>query len=174
MKKRFLCVLLFALFCLAGCAQNEPPAQTGTQSETETAAASTELQTEAVPTTIVLPQDLPQVDFDLSAMSRTVMYAQVYDMIYNPDQYLGKTVRILGPVDQYDEEETGQTHYVCLIQDATACCTQGIEFEPEDADTVVPPKDSTVLVSGTFDTFMNGPFLYCVLRNAVLEYPPAA
>ena len=162
MKKRFVCILLLPLLCFAGCARNELPAESVT--ETQNA------ETTAEPTTLVLPQDLPEVDYDLSAMNRTVMYAQVYDMIYNPDQYLGKTVRILGPVDQYTAEETGDTRYVCLIRDATACCTQGIEFEPEDADTVVPPKDSTVLVSGTFDTYMNGPFLYCVLRNAVLEY----
>lgn len=150
--------------------QNELPAETVTQKEEQTDAETTEPQTEAESTAYVLPQNLPEVDYDLSAMSNTMMYAQVYDMIYNPDQYIGKTVRIFGPFDQYADEETGTVHQVCLIRDATACCTQGIEFEPEDAHTAIPPKDSMVLVSGTFDTYMNGPFLYCVLRNAVLEY----
>ena len=165
----FLITLSF-LLCLAGCAQNKLPAETVPATETQTAASTTETQTEAVPTTIVIPADLPQVDYDLSVLSDTMMYSQVYNMIYNPDQYLGKTVRILAPLDQYSDEETGKLHYVCLIQDATACCTQGIEFEPMDENTVVPPKGSTVLVSGTFDTFMTGPFLHCVLRDAVLEY----
>ncbi len=109
------------------------------------------------------------MDYDLSALSRTMMYSQVYDMIYNPDQYIGKTVRIFGPFNQYTDEATGEIHYACLIEDATACCTQGIEFEPADKHTVMPPQDSMVLVSGTFDTYMNGPFLYCVLRDAVVE-----
>ncbi len=174
MRGRFVCILCLVLFCFAGCAQNELPAQTVTQNGEQTAEAVTELQTEAEPTTVALPQDLPEVDFDLSAMSQTVMYAQVYDMIYNPDQYHGKAVRMLGPVDQYVEEETGETRCVCLIQDATACCTQGIEFELSDADAAVPSPGSTVLVSGAFDTYMSGPFLHCVLRDAALEYPPAS
>lgn len=159
MRKRFLCITFCILICLAGCARTAQPAEPVTQT-----------QTEPVPTEITLPTDLPQVEYDLSALSGTMMYSQVYDMIYNPDQYLGKTVRILGPFDIITEEETGRTRYVCLIRDATACCTQGIEFEPADAETAVPSAGSTVLVSGTFDTYMNGPFLYCVLRNAVLEF----
>ena len=115
MRGRFVCILCLVLFCFAGCAQNELPAETVTQNGKQTVEAVTELQTEAEPTTVALPQDLPEVDFDLSAMSQTVMYAQVYDMIYNPDQYHGKAVRMLGPVDQYVEEETGKTRCVCLI-----------------------------------------------------------
>ncbi len=170
MRRRSFCATLLILICLAGCAPAAQPAGPVTQTQAQTDVSTSRPQTEAVPTTRALPTDLPQVDFDLSALSGTMMYSQAYDMIYNPDQYLGKTVRILGPFDRYTEEETGRTRYVCLIRDATACCTQGIEFEPADADTAVPEKDSMVLVSGTFDTYMDGPFLYCVLRDAVLEY----
>ncbi len=168
MRKRFLCFTFCILICLAGCARTAQPAEP--VSVTQALPTQTQTQTERAASAITLPTDLPQVEYDLSAMSSTMMYSQVYDMIYNPDQYLGKTVRILGPFDQFTDEETGTTRYVCLIRDATACCTQGIEFEPADAETDVPPTGSTVLVSGTFDTYMNGPFLYCVLRNAVLEF----
>ena len=169
MRKLLICFLLFLPLGLAGCVQNKPPAETVSATKAQTTASTTEVQTEAAPTTFVMPQDLPEVDYDLSAVSNTMMYSQVYDMIYTPDRYLGKTVRVLGPFDQYTDEETGKPHCVCLIQDATACCTQGIEFELADTNTDLPPKGGMVLVSGTFDTFMNGPFLYCVLRDAVLE-----
>ena len=172
MKKRLICAILLPL-CLAGCARSAMPAETTAATQPQTAAAPTEAQTEVVPTTIVLPQDLPAADYDLSDMSKTMMYSQVYDMIYNPDAYRGKTVRILGPFNRYTDEETGEEHSVCIIRDATACCTQGIEFELTDPAAPVLQDGDTVLVSGTFDTYMSGPFLYCVLRNAVLEYPAA-
>jgi hypothetical protein len=55
--------------------------------------------------------------------------------------------------------------------DATACCSQGIEFELTD-DYVYPddyPEDGgDICVVGTFDTYEEDGFTYCVLRDARL------
>lgn len=171
MKKLFALLAATLVFLLSGCGSPDrtppvPEPDSSTQAEQTTVP-----QTETTTAAFTVPRGLPTVDVDLSSLSGNMMYSQVYDMIYNPDQYLGKTVRICAPVNRFADEETGREHCVCIIQDATACCTQGIEFETVDPNASVPQDGDTVLVSGTFDTYMNGPFLYCVLRDAVLEYP---
>ena len=163
--------LCLALCLLSGCGAvrgQEPetaPAETQTAAETTTEAA-TETTTE---TTTAVLKDLPPVDVDLTQLPQNLMYSQAYDMLYNPEQYLGKTVRISGPYSSYADPETNETHCACLIRDATACCTQGMEFEPADETQPLPEADQIITVSGVFDTYMSGPFLYCILRNAQIE-----
>ena len=43
------------------------------------------------------------VDLDLSGMSGTVVYAQVYNLLSNPEEYMGKTIRIAGYYSVYEE-----------------------------------------------------------------------
>ena len=59
----------------------------------------------------------------------------------------------------------------CIIQDATACCAQGIEFELADKRTYpddYPEIDEEICVVGVFDTYKEGEYTYCTLRNAKL------
>ena len=165
-------ILLAAVTVLLAACDSTPDAPLTTQLQsgqvTSAAADTTETAVEST-TGWTIPADLPPVDYDLSTLSRTMMYSQVYDMIYGPDAYIGKTVRMTGPVNMYTDEQTGKLHCACIIEDATACCTQGIEFELKDPDAKLPESGSRVLVRGTFDTYMQDMFLFCVLRNAVLE-----
>ena len=53
--------------------------------------------------------------------------------------------------------------------DATACCAQGIEFNPTDDYTYpddFPLDGDTVTVEGEFDTYVEDGYKYCTLRNA--------
>lgn len=68
------------------------------------------------------------VDLDLSTMSGTVVYAQVYNMMVEPEAWLGKMIRMAGYYNYYDDQEHGIVYHACIIPDATACCAQGIEF----------------------------------------------
>ncbi len=111
------------------------------------------------------------IDVDLTALSGTMVYSEVYRMIVIPEEYLGKTVRMKGNFAIYQNETTGEMFYACLIQDATACCAQGIEFVlkgehsyPND----YPARGSEITVEGVFDTYMDGEFRYCTLRDATL------
>ena len=45
----------------------------------------------------------PAVDLDLSLLSGTVVYAQVYNMMYDPDAYLGKIIRMAGYYNYFDD-----------------------------------------------------------------------
>ncbi|SCY52767.1 hypothetical protein [Butyrivibrio sp. INlla14] len=109
------------------------------------------------------------VDVDLTALSSTMVYAEVYNMMVSPDNYKGKTVKMAGQFVPYYDESTGNYYFACFISDATACCSQGIEFilagdysYPDD----YPSEGETICVIGTFDTYMEGDSMYCTLRDA--------
>jgi hypothetical protein len=110
-----------------------------------------------------------ECDVDLTVLSSTMVYSEVYNMMYYPENYIGKTVKMKGLYAVYHDENTGKFYHACIIQDATACCEQGIEFEttdeykyPED----YPGQGEEVCVTGIFDTYQEGEYTYCTLRNA--------
>lgn len=107
---------------------------------------------------------------DLTTMSGTVVYAEVYRMMTIPEDYIGKTVTMRGKFSLYHDEETGKDYYACIIEDATACCAQGIEFEPEnkvDFLAEMPGEDDEITVTGTFATYREDDARYITLRNAI-------
>lgn len=112
--------------------------------------------------------ELP-VDLDLTQLSGTVVYSQVYDMMNEPDSYMGQRIRMDGSFSYYKDEDTQQEYFAAIIADATACCAQGIEFVwkgehayPED----YPPLDTDITVTGTFDTYYEGDYMYVQLVDA--------
>jgi len=68
------------------------------------------------------------VDLDLSWMSGTVVYAQVLNLLYDPEPWLGKIIRMAGFYNYFDDQAHGVVYHACVIPDATACCATGIEF----------------------------------------------
>ena len=89
------------------------------------------------------------VDLDLTKFSGTVVYSQVYDMMMEPETYLGQRVRVEGSLSYY-KDSAGNEYFAALIADATACCAQGIEFvwagehaSPQD----YPPLGTDVTVT---------------------------
>lgn len=109
----------------------------------------------------------PSVDIDLTALSATMVYSEVFQMMYYPEDYIGKTVKMEGLFDHYHDDATGKDYYACIIKDATACCAQGIEFQLTDGQY---PADSTndVAVKGTFETYEEDGAKYCTLVDAEL------
>ena len=113
-----------------------------------------------------------QIEVDLSAISGDVVYAQVYDMMTKPEDYIGKVVKMKGNYAFYHDEASNIDYHACIIQDATACCAQGIEFEPVTgftSQTDRPADNEEITVTGVFDTYMDGEYEYCTLRKADVE-----
>ena len=117
-----------------------------------------------------------EVDFDLTAMSSDMVYATVYQMMSVPEQYEGKTFRMEGNFYATYYEPTQKYYYYCIIQDATACCAQGMEFVWEDGTHTYPDEypsdDAYVEVEGIFETYREDEdenLLYCRLANATLK-----
>ena len=118
----------------------------------------------------VQPVKTGEYDVDLTTLSSTMVYSEVYNMMTEPDKYMGKKVRMEGAFAVYEGED--RNYYACLISDATACCSQGIEFVlegdysyPED----YPEQGTEITVVGTFDKYYEDDILYCQLINAQMQ-----
>ncbi|MCR5823716.1 MAG: hypothetical protein K6G60_04720 [Lachnospiraceae bacterium] len=110
-------------------------------------------------------------DIDLTRMSATLVYSTVYDMMVYPEKYVGKKVKMTGISSSLHDEDRDIYYYACIIMDATACCSQGIEFvltEDYACPGDYPSDGETCTVGGTFDTYWEGNYIYCTLRNAKL------
>ena len=115
------------------------------------------------------------VDLDLSVMSSTIVYAQMYNIQYDPGQYLGKVIRMRGLYSFFREPSTGVVYYACVVPDATACCMQGMEFvpavEPEDPDHFL--EDSAdITVTGRLEIYVDEGISYLHLVEASVEQNP--
>lgn len=149
------------------------PAENNTQNRQNTESQKTQTPEPSLePDTDPISADsADDVDVDLTALSSTMVYSEVYNMMVSPEQYIGKTVKMDGLFAYYHDEATGNYYFACIIQDATACCAQGIEFVPTE-DYVYPDDypevDEEICVVGSFDTYQEGNFTYCTLRNATL------
>lgn len=115
--------------------------------------------------------DYNTLDVDLTELSSTMVYSEVYNMMCMPDDYRGKVVKIQGTFNIYEDPATGKIYYACIISDATACCSQGMEFLPEGLSY---PKDfpklgSEITVIGVYETYNEGEYMYCRLGNARID-----
>ena len=106
-----------------------------------------------------------------------MIYSEVYNMVYTPQDYVGKTVKMRGNFSLYCQQldENGQPdfdypiYYACVIPDATACCSQGLEFVlagdysyPDD----YPELGAEITVTGTFEIYEEDGAQYCHLTDA--------
>lgn len=118
------------------------------------------------------------IDIDLTALSSTMVYSEVYNMMVTPENYIGKTVKMRGqleiaqPLDADGNPDPQRIYFSCVIADATACCAQGIEFvlsgEHEYPDDY-PQPGSEITVLGTFQTYEEDGYIYCQLSNAEMQ-----
>nr|MCR5273394.1 hypothetical protein [Lachnospiraceae bacterium] len=101
----------------------------------------------------------------------TMVYSEVYAMMMVPEDYMGKTIKMTGLYNLYQDANTDQLYFSCIVQDATACCAQGIEFKLTD-DFVYPDDypevGDEITVVGVFDTYEENGYKYAVLREASL------
>ena len=112
-----------------------------------------------------------EIDVDLTQMSSTMIYSEVFNMVSEPDDYLGKMIKMEGTFAMYHDDKSGIDYYACIIEDATACCAQGIEFELSEAyknPGSYMTEGDTITVLGTFDKYMEGDATYYTLRDAEL------
>lgn len=168
--KRLFCLLLAVCMTLSLCAcgkDSEKDVGDDTLSSDEEASASAE----SIPTP--KEQETPgeskpsqpaagKVDVDLTVLSSTMVYSEVYNMLYfYPEDYYGKTVKANGIFAIYQMVVDGVTQpdpvaYACIIADATACCAEGMEFVLEGDYTYpddYPELGAEITVIGEFQSY---------------------
>lgn len=109
------------------------------------------------------------VDVDLTKLSSTMVYSEVYNMMYSPKSYVGKTVKMSGTFVVYTNQDESLFYPAVVIADATACCSQGLEFILEGNPSYpdgYPEMDTEITVIGVFETYKEGNDIYCRLKDA--------
>lgn len=142
--------------------------------QTEAAAIEGKKFTEHNADTDDHPDDPYGVDYDLTAMNSDMVYATVYQMMVDPDAYIGKSIRMNGLYYIGRDKVTDNIYHYCIIKDAMACCAQGLEFVWGDGTHVYPdeyPEINTMVeVQGIFDTYVGEDgYPYARLRDATLQ-----
>lgn len=158
MKKKIVLALLM-IICVFTFACGEK--------SVEVANAETDVKSSEVPKT---KKVVKTIDVDLTKLSSTMVYSEVYQMVWHPEEYVGKVIKMNGQVSIFDSPDMNRTYYTCVIADATACCQQGIEFRLI-GDKRLPDsykEGDEVMVVGEFNTYKEGEKTYCELVNAKL------
>lgn len=95
------------------------------------------------------------VDNDLSNMNANMIFAEIFNLVLMPDEYIGRTFRMKGNFAVYVNETSGNKYFSIIIPDATQCCQQGIDIiclgdmkYPED----FPKIGSEIMVTGQFNS----------------------
>ena len=124
---------------------------------------------EEIGVTVKNPYD--KIDVDLTAMPQKLAYTTANRMNMMSEEYLGQIVKMNGICSIFHDEKRNIYFFTCEINDETACCTLGIEFEllddykfPDD----YPKEKDEVTVVGVFDTYKEGARTYKTLRKAVI------
>ena len=108
----------------------------------------------ALPSFAQKPGQVKAHHFDLTKMSGTVVFALVNRMVTEPAKFQGKHIKMKGIFSSYYDEEMERRFYGCVIQDALACCSQGLAFElakPRKYPEQYPAEGDAIIVEGDFD-----------------------
>ena len=117
------------------------------------------------------PVSSGDVDIDLTSLSATFVYSEVFNMMVSPAEYEGKKVKMEGTCNMYQDPETGKKYYACIVQDATQCCSQGLEFvldENNYTEADYPAVGEEITLEGTFATYVEDGNQYLTMLNAIL------
>lgn len=152
------------ILLLTACGKNQPVADKVPSQQVMVSGASVSETTEE--------KCVGEIDIDLTILSSTVVFSEVYNMMVTPENYIGKKIKMAGAFSVYEDQETGQMYYACVISDATACCAQGIEFVLDKEYSYpgdYPETGSNITVTGTFETYEENGYMYCRLVDAEMD-----
>ena len=179
--KQALFILAVALYLVSLCACGKDVGNDTLSSDEEASASAESIPTPKEQETSE-ESEQPQassngVDVDLTVLSSTMVYSEVYNMLYNdPAHYLGKTVKARGTFSIYQLVTDGVLQpdpvaYACIIADAAACCAEGMEFVlkdnlayPDD----YPEPGAEITVIGEFQSYEENGMTRYHLVNARL------
>ena len=179
MKKLFCLLLIAMALCsLAACGREKDKGAAAADSADNQAPESSvsqkqpaEKKSESKPAASEPTQSTDGVDVDLTRLSSTMVYSEVYNMMYAPDDYIGKTIKMTGQFVYYENPDTKDQYFACIIGDAMACCSQGLEFVmegdlayPDD----YPELGAEITVIGEFQSYEENGMTWYHLVNARL------
>ncbi|MBQ6464352.1 MAG: hypothetical protein IJJ59_13580 [Pseudobutyrivibrio sp.] len=172
MRRKLLIIMCsFSLVALTGCGSKADSSDVSKDTVTTNQQVQEAESTEAEAEEETLASD-PSVDLDLTTLSSTMIYSEVFNMMMEPMAYEGQTIKMDGNCAIYTDEETGNTYYTCVVQDATQCCSQGLEFlldANQYAMEDYPADGDPIVIKGTFSTYEEDGGTYITIKDSVME-----
>lgn len=163
-KSIYYLIILAMILSLSGCGNNSVNKEASESMDSDKTAGT---QKNSSPEEA--SDSIDGIDVDLTQLSSTMVYSEVYNMMVTPEDYIGKTIKMKGQFAVYQNEETNNLYYAVIIADATACCSQGLEFiwkgdhsYPND----YPESGKEITVVGEFQTYEENGVQYCHLIDA--------
>jgi len=188
--RKITCLILSIAMAglMAGCGDNGPQNKmtaqtTGLKDVLESRMSEENSEETSAPSETTVPSPTPDpladysaeslgqdgIDYDLTKLSSDLIYAEVYNMMLFPKEYIGRTVKVSGVFTVYYDEAKDKYHFACFVSDAAACCQQGIEFilegdnvYPED----YPAEGAEITIQGVFGTYEEDGGTYWSLTGA--------
>ncbi len=185
MKRRTAAFAAIMLCCMlaAGCGRpaagsaapapvpTAPPVSQSLPPETETQPPVTEQKNATAVTPAEELVDDSGDYIDLTVVTGDAAFAELYAIAFDPDQFVGKTVKLSGEFTSVYDEFVSRTFYGCAIMDSTACCRQGLDFDPapEFVSAVQALRaGDAITVEGVFETYVEKGVTFHRLMNAKL------
>ena len=180
MKKQLLLAAVSAMLLITGCSDiarrvnnsNDPRASLfGSQNSNVDASSNN------APSISFDLSGLPvyeKIDIDLTKLNSTMVYSQVYNMMSSPKDYINKIVKVAGPFLPFDSTDPNYCYPAIYIQDATACCANGLEFLlygvprcSKQGGNGYPLRNEEATIVGRFNTYLEGGSSYVHLEDAI-------
>lgn len=115
------------------------------------------------------PINTDGIDIDLSQMSGMMAYAELSNIIYYADDYVGKVIRMTGTAVSYHDEQTDSQYYAVMVLDATACCSSGFDLLLAEGQTF-PENGQEITVTGELEIYEPYEGIqFLRLKDAVVE-----
>ncbi|MCR4933610.1 MAG: hypothetical protein K6A29_05375 [Lachnospiraceae bacterium] len=158
-------------------ADNDSINETSVEENTDTSSLSNDSEQPESPEVLKTSEDEDYID--LTALNSIMVYTEVYNMMYYPENYEGKTVKAKGMFNYCEATEEEKSlygndyYFYTVIQDATACCQQGLEFVLKDDPGFpegYPKMGEEVTVCGRFEIYYEGETMYAHLVDATFEF----
>jgi hypothetical protein len=86
------------------------------------------------------------IDIDFTALSKTLIQAEILRIEMNTESYLGKTMRMSGRYDPAVRESGELVHFLILVE-GDECCQMGFEFKLADG-VGYPAIDALIEITG--------------------------
>ena len=176
MRFRFL-IPAAALLLLTACGNADTQTiDTLIAQQAEADASSAAPNADAPAPTVPVPDSANgEYDVDLTTLESNMVYAQVYDMVTNTDNYKDKRIRVRGTFNYYQNPDTKREYFAVLVNDATACCAQGIEFVLPDSYKYpddYPEQGTPIEVIGLYSVYTEDDQPFVELQNASMTVLP--
>lgn len=135
MKKFLLAVILTGMFCFPGCTKEDRNGISGSQASI--------------------------IDIELTAFSATMAHSMLIDMLTNPENYLGKTVKTRGEhtVLYYTPE---RPYNFVIVDSPSDCCPQILMFMLKE-ERGYPEIEKRIELTGVFSRYDGFEFPYYYL-----------